>query len=139
MGFIIVFNQKFVILAVTKGAMLDNQTHVEIATIDWALEICKSKDLKPNKVCCDSAGVTQMIKRYEHCVAWHYKDEIQNLKQKLQIFPSLLLECINWEANLIADALALHGRRNPHLSLLFQGLERPRWLEDLCLHSNLVF
>ncbi|XP_039143960.1 uncharacterized protein LOC120281070 [Dioscorea cayenensis subsp. rotundata] len=64
---------------------------------------------------------------------------IDSLKIKLLNFPCSDFKSIPRSDNLIADALANFGRSNPHLSLFDQGLDRPRWLEDLCRSLHFFF
>lgn len=115
LGFIIILNSEFILLAGAMGTKLESLIQAEITAINLALELCHNNIWKWKP--CDCLGVIQMANDFDDCVAWHYKEQIQTLQQNLKVFPNNILECINREDNTIADTLAHQGRQNPQLSL----------------------
>ncbi|XP_039115912.1 uncharacterized protein LOC120251463 [Dioscorea cayenensis subsp. rotundata] len=122
LGFIAISNVGQVLLAGAMGCSSVSPISAEIAAILFALDQC----------------IVRLINHFDNCVAWHYKREIDSLKSRI-INTCSAIKTIPRTENLLADALAHFGRSNPHLSLFSQGLDRPRWLEDLCLSLNLFF
>lgn len=79
------------------------------------------------------------MKNFNPCIAWHYIIEYENMKRNLNNFPHVYIETIPREDSDIAYALVDFGRNDTQLSLFFEGLDCPFWLEDLCSRRNLFF
>ncbi|XP_039135378.1 uncharacterized protein LOC120272581 [Dioscorea cayenensis subsp. rotundata] len=139
LGFIIISNVNQILIAGAIAAVATSPIMAEIVAINLALQLCISNDWLPSSLFCDCAGIAQLLKNFNACTAWHIKEEYQLLKQNLGFFPYLFIETIPREDNAIADALASFGRNCSQLSLFFQGLDRPHWLDDLCNRHHLFF
>ncbi|XP_039135862.1 uncharacterized protein LOC120273306 [Dioscorea cayenensis subsp. rotundata] len=139
MGFLIVANLTSILVAGSSGAKMDSPFMAELAAINRALQICKDFNWVPDRAFCDCPGIPNLLKNYNPCVTWHVHSEFINLKLLLNHFPNVHFNLIARDDNAVADALASFGRSNVQLSLFFQGLERPFWLDDICTRFNLSF
>lgn len=111
-------NLRYILLAGSMGATHDTPIMVEIAAINLALQFCKDRDWKPGYIFCDCPGISNLLKNFNACIAWHLSTEFTKLKQNLNFFPNLHIELIAREDNDVTDALANFGRHNIQLSLL---------------------
>lgn len=139
LGFIIISNLNCILLAGANVVVASSPIMAEFTAINLALQLCITNGWLPSSLYCDCAGVAQLLKNFNICTAWHIKEEYLMLKKNLGSFPHLFIETIPREENEIADALANFGRTSTHLSLFFQGLDRPHWLEDLCVGRHFSF
>lgn len=114
------------------GFNSDSPISAEIAAIHFALDQCISKNWFPNKIYCDCPGIARLLKHFDNCVAWRFEQDIDNLKSKLLNSSYPNIKTISLVDNQIVEALAHFGSLNPQLSLFFQGLDHPKWLDDLC-------
>lgn len=123
------------IATTNSGLMTDSP----IVAVNLALGHYFSRGWLPHNIFSDCPNIAHMLKHFNNCVAWPLKPDIDALRLKLNTSPFSDIITINREENQIVDALANHARSHPHLSLFFQGLDRPRWLEELCRSLNLFF
>lgn len=139
LGFIIISIMNHILIAGSKAAVASSPIMAEFPAINLALQLCISNGWLPTSLLCDCVGVAQLLKNFNVCTAWHIKEDYQLLKRNLGLFPHLFIETIPREDNEIADALASFRRNCNQLSLFFQGLDRPHWLEDLCARRHFIF
>ncbi|XP_039142819.1 uncharacterized protein LOC120280144 [Dioscorea cayenensis subsp. rotundata] len=121
------------------GASVDSPIQAEIEAINLALELCIENNWTPSRLFCDYPGVFLMTKSFHKSVAWRLEPTFKKMLHLLSYFPSISLETIDRDSNILADALANFGHSNPEISLFLQGRDRPRWLDDLCSHLKLCF
>lgn len=130
---------KCILLAGAKGDTARSLFEAEIAAVNLVFQFCTEIVGILPRLYYDCPGVIHLLKNFNACVAWHVKDEYHRMKQYLSDFPNTSLETIAREDNVIVDAFASFGRHNPQLTLFFQGLDRPTWLEDFCARKNFCF
>lgn len=139
LGFIIISNSGIVLLAGCEGTSLDSPLKAKVAAINLALHWCLTLDWKPDWVFYDCPSVSQLIRDFNPCINWRLAEDLHSLKSKPKLLPDTRLFTMPREDNAIADALVIHGRHHHGLSLFFQGMDRPSWLDDLCFQHNLSF
>lgn len=139
LGFIIIANLTSLLIVGLLGAKHHTPIMAELAAINFALPLYKDHDWKSDCAFCDCPSIPNLLKNHNACVAWHIHSEFTSLKHLLSHFHHLHFNLIAREDNVVADSLANFGRSNVQLSLFFQDLDRPCWLDDICRSRNLFF
>lgn len=80
LGFIIISNPVNIFLAGSLGLKIDSPIKAEMTAIKLALQQCQNHGWIPDNIYCDCPGLAQILKDYNHCIAWHLIDDIQILK-----------------------------------------------------------
>lgn len=107
----------------------------------WVAELSLQAELITIRVSLDSDCIAALsfIENNDPYCNWRYRTEVQFFHSVLNSYTMMDLAFYLWELNYLANILADHSRRNPRLSLFHQGIERPRWLEEVVVEAGLIF
>lgn len=125
LGFIIICNLNSILLVGAMSATCDSPIMAKLAAINLAVNFCLSNGWISDNIYCDCQGVSDLLKNFSACMAWHINEEFCKLKRNLDCFPHTCVEYIPREDNEITDILVDFGRHNHQLSLFHQGLDWP--------------
>lgn len=86
-----------------------------------------------------SRELWEVIQRNENLLQWRSSNTVNETRHRLSSLLNPQIDLIQHSWNRFAALLASQGIKARHLSLFYQGMEKPKWIMKMVSHLGLTF